>query len=157
MFSSLNIFKIFKNLSLPTNTIVCHKPGSQALEDSLFSLPFQGAHCFPEVWDPLPDTELSQPDIPNADGSRRLLQVGFRHSCQLNITRWDNSRPGCWYFSCLFQPKFYSLFPLWVTLCNSPYTASSCTLQWPLVRVTLTSHPIPLPPPALCWTKECFP
>lgn len=44
-----------------------------------------------------------------------------------------------------FSTKFYSLFPFWETLCNSPYTASSCTLQWPLARVTLTPHPIPLP------------
>lgn len=54
------------------NTILCHKLGSQAFEDSLFSLPFQGVHYFPEVWDPLPDIELSQPDIPSADGIRRV-------------------------------------------------------------------------------------
>lgn len=71
IFKSLNIFKNFKNLSLPMNTILCHKLGSQAFE-SLFSLPFQGAHYFPEVWDPLPDIELSQPDISSADGIRRV-------------------------------------------------------------------------------------
>lgn len=74
-----NIFNNFRNVSLPTNTILCHEAGSQAFEDSLFSLPFQGGHCFPEVWDP---PARYRTLTANADGIRRVTPAWTGNTSQ---------------------------------------------------------------------------